>query len=63
MHIEGYGPQDVDFPERDHEYDEAVCVCADYVGTTQVAFCKACMMYTDDKELLLDELANGCTRS
>jgi hypothetical protein len=63
MHIEGYGPQDIEFPEDDYFADEPVCVCEQYVGTTQVAFCKACRMWTDDKELLLDEIANGCTRS
>ncbi len=55
MHIEGYGPQDIEFPERDYEYDEAVCVCEQYVGSTEVAYCKACRMYTDDKELLMED--------
>jgi len=54
MRIEGYGQQDIEMIERDYEYDEAVCVCADYVGTEQVVFCKACRMYTDDKELLME---------
>jgi len=55
MRIPGYGPQDIEFPERDYEYDEPVCVCADYVGTTEVVYCRACMAYTDDKELLMAE--------
>jgi hypothetical protein len=52
MRIEGVGPQDVEFPEDDYEATEPVCVCEQYVGSTEVVYCKACMMYTDDKELL-----------
>ena len=54
MHIEGVGPQDVDFPERDHEYDEAVCICEQYFGGIKVVYCRACMAWTDDKELLME---------
>lgn len=52
--MSGYGPQDVEFPEDDYEATEPVCVCEQYVGTTQVVYCKACKMYTDDKELLME---------
>ena len=55
MHIPGYGPQDVEMVDRDYEDDEPVCVCADYVGTQQVVYCRACMLYTDDKELLAND--------
>ena len=50
MRYENYGPMDID--EYDPN-DEPVCVCADYLGSTEVTYCKACMMYTDNKELLM----------
>jgi hypothetical protein len=52
MRYENYGPMDID--EIDPN-DEPVCVCAAYVGSTEVTYCKACMAYTDDKELLMAE--------
>ncbi len=54
MHIEGYGPQDVEMVDRDYEYDEPICVCEQYLGSTEVLYCRACMAYTDDKELLME---------
>jgi hypothetical protein len=45
-----YSPMDLDY--GDDPNDEPICVCADYFGTTEVTFCKACHAYTDDLELL-----------
>lgn len=41
-------------PEPDED-DEPVCVCEEYEGATHPVFCRACNMYTDDKELLMAE--------
>jgi len=49
---ENYGPMDID--EYDPN-DEPVCVCADYVGSTDVTYCKSCMAFTDDANLLAPE--------
>lgn len=50
--IENYSPMDIDDYDPN---DEPVCVCADYEGAKHPVFCKACNMYTDDKELLMAE--------
>jgi len=50
---ENYGPMEIDDYDPN---DEPVCVCADYVGSTEVTYCKSCMTYTDNKELLMAEL-------
>lgn len=47
---ENYGPMEIDDYDPN---DEPVCVCEDYVGAEHPVFCKACMMYTDNKELLM----------
>lgn len=39
------------------ENDTPVCVCADYIGTTHVTFCRACHDYTDNIEIAKMEAA------
>jgi hypothetical protein len=55
MRIEGVGPQDIEMVDRDYEYDEPTCICEQYLGTEQTAYCLSCRMWTDDKELLMEE--------
>ena len=47
--FEYYGPMDIDTHDED---DKPVCICADYIGSTEVAYCKSCLQYTDDIELV-----------
>ena len=55
MQFDDYSP--FDYAEYD-DNDEPVCVCPDYVGATHPVFCKACLMWTDDAELLADIAAD-----
>lgn len=45
---------DIDYVDPD---DEPICVCADYIGTTHVTFCRSCMDWTDNIEIAKMEAA------
>ena len=45
---------DIDYVDPN---DEPICVCEQYEGAVHPVYCRACMMWTDDKELLMAEAA------
>lgn len=37
--------------EEDEQPEPKICICPEYVGTTNVAYCEACADWTDNVEL------------
>jgi hypothetical protein len=43
--------KNVDYIEDEEQPEPKVCICPDYAGTANVAYCEACADWTDNVEL------------